>query len=152
MALLIIISLVACSDKPAPPTGVAGFSFPAIPGLDFSQWDPPRLGRDYDPGSFEGLGALDISVSSTGNKAYLVTASGLMETDLTPEDLVGLYRHRIVHPSWSLIGKGAGDTAAWFTWTVEDATGSQWYGSLVAVRAGDGWQNISFALHSSESR
>ena len=82
MALLIIISLVACSDKLTPPTGGAGFAFPAIPGLDFSQWGSPRLNRDYDPGSFEGLGALDFSVSSTGNNAYLVTASGLMETDL----------------------------------------------------------------------
>lgn len=152
IAPLVLISLVACSNGPTPPARVAGFAFPVIPGMDFSQWDSPPLDRKYDPGSFESLGALETSASSKGSNAYLVTASGLMDTDLTPEELVDLYWHGIVHASWNVTEEGVGDTVGWFTWTVRDEKDHQWYGSLVAVTAGDGWQRVSFVLHSSELR
>ena len=124
--------------------------FPKIPGLDFSVWDTPSPDRDRSPGSLDSF--TNRGSGGSMNGTYVITASSLMETGLSPAELTERFRENLAHSSWNIRGEGAGAEASWFTWTVHDQDGHLWHGALAALTAGEGWQRVWLSLHSEELR
>ena len=137
-------------SQPPLPDPESGEGFPSIPGLDFSSWYAPSPDRDHSPGSLDSFSSR--GVASSMNRAYAITASDFMKTDLGPAELMNRYRENLTHPSWDIKDEGDSEEASWLTWTVHDEEGHLWYGTLVAATAGEGWQRVWLSLHSQELR
>ena len=138
------------APQPPPRDSEGGEGFPSIPGLDLSSWYAPSPDRHHSPGSLDSFSSR--GVASSMNRAYAITASDFMKTDLGPAELMSRYRENLTHPSWDIKDEGAGGEASWLTWTVHDEEGHLWYGTLVAATAGEGWQRVWLSLHSQELR
>ena len=121
--------------------------YPKIPGLDFG--DRNFLSPRDTLGSFGSLGM--PSSSSTGGKSRILEFSRTARTHLTSASLMNLYEERMVHPSWDVQGRGAGDHGAWLTWTVYDDEGDLWYGSLAITATGVNAQQIWLLLRTSDN-
>ncbi len=102
------------------PSGVSGF------GADypFVEFEPP-------PG--------DVSHgSSLGSNDGQFEALLLLETDMSPAELLEYYREKIVQPDWEIQGEQAVADAAWLNWTFRDNEGRLWVGMLMVSEAKQG--------------
>ena len=104
------------------PSEVSGF------GADspFVEFEPP-------PG--------DVSHGSslvTRNRRAEFEALLLLETDMSPAELLEYYREQIVQPDWEIQGEQAVADAAWLNWTFRDNEGRLWVGMLMVSEAKQG--------------
>ncbi len=121
---------------PTPAPAPRGLQAPEFPGLEdqdgFSGLEPP-------PGT-DSLG------SSVGAGDGQLDASILLETDMTPAELLQHYRDLLAQPSWEIRDEHVADDAAWLTWTVRDGTGNLWLGLLMTGTAEEGKQRVRLSL------
>ena len=143
------------SSSPSGPSD-DGREYPQIPGLDLERREDIFAavpGTRVVRGSIRG-GDTGSGFSSGGSMSPYdnnVNIYGELETESTAGQVALLYRDGLIHPTWDITGEGSSDDFAWFSWSVPDAEGRLWHGSLVVAPLHEGWKQVWLSLYADDA-
>ena len=110
-------------------------------GVDVSSWE---VGSTQ---LFDGTGR-----SSSSQGIYAIDGEKRIATDQTPGSILQHYRDGLAHPNWNIKEENFDGPVAWVIWTVRDAKGNLWMGSMVAVLAGQRRVQVWMSMFSDDLR